>query len=212
MASHVAHEVRNSLVPLTLYLSLLRRHWAGQESSAAILDKIAAGFHAFGGYREATYSSSHRSGIRPGRCFAWSLCAEVCDALRNLNWPPRGFAPNRTACPTDRVGRPADMLRRRAALNLVLNALDAMPTGRTVGDRHGGSARPGTRDRDSGPGISDEDGHGCSNHLHHKSGGPGWTGHCRAHCAPTAVTFGTPTVQGGRPHLRAAVSHMEAAA
>ncbi len=26
MASHVAHEVRNSLMPLTLYLSLLRRH------------------------------------------------------------------------------------------------------------------------------------------------------------------------------------------
>ena len=28
MASHVAHEVRNSLVPITLYLSLLRRQLA----------------------------------------------------------------------------------------------------------------------------------------------------------------------------------------
>ena len=29
MASHVAHEVRNNLVPVTLYLGLLRRHVAG---------------------------------------------------------------------------------------------------------------------------------------------------------------------------------------
>ena len=27
MASHVAHEVRNNLVPVTLYLSMLRRHF-----------------------------------------------------------------------------------------------------------------------------------------------------------------------------------------
>src|SRR6478752_7593279 len=37
MASHVAHEVRNSLVPMKLYLSLLRRRIA-EDSSAGVLD------------------------------------------------------------------------------------------------------------------------------------------------------------------------------
>ena len=46
MASHVAHEVRNNLVPVTLYLSLLRRRIAGDPGSLEVLDKIAAGFTA----------------------------------------------------------------------------------------------------------------------------------------------------------------------
>ena len=46
MASHVAHEVRNNLVPATLYLSLLRRRVAGDAPSVDIVDKIAAGFTA----------------------------------------------------------------------------------------------------------------------------------------------------------------------
>src|SRR6478752_7776425 len=45
MASHVAHEVRNSLVPMKLYLSLLRRRIA-EDSSAGVLDKVMAGFTA----------------------------------------------------------------------------------------------------------------------------------------------------------------------
>ncbi len=44
MASHVAHEVRNSLVPVTLYVSLLRRRLAEDAASRDIVDKIAAGF------------------------------------------------------------------------------------------------------------------------------------------------------------------------
>src|SRR5512146_2781477 len=46
MASHVAHEVRNNLVPVTLYLSMLRRRLAGDEKNLDILDKITAGFTA----------------------------------------------------------------------------------------------------------------------------------------------------------------------
>src|SRR6202790_5150139 len=44
MASHVAHEVRNSLVPVTLYLSLLRRRLTDDDGSREIVEKIAAGF------------------------------------------------------------------------------------------------------------------------------------------------------------------------
>src|SRR5512146_659843 len=46
MASHVAHEVRNNLVPVTLYLSLLRRRLAGDAASRDILDKLTGGFTA----------------------------------------------------------------------------------------------------------------------------------------------------------------------
>src|SRR5271169_2266569 len=44
MASHVAHEVRNSLVPVTLYLSLLRRRLLEDPVARELLDKLAAGF------------------------------------------------------------------------------------------------------------------------------------------------------------------------
>src|SRR5215471_9130133 len=46
MASHVAHEVRNSLVPVTLYLSLLRRRLLEDPMSRELLDKLATGFTA----------------------------------------------------------------------------------------------------------------------------------------------------------------------
>ena len=46
MAAHVAHEVRNNLVPVTLYLSLLRRRILGDCENLNLLDKISAGFTA----------------------------------------------------------------------------------------------------------------------------------------------------------------------
>src|SRR3977135_2758538 len=46
MASHVAHEVRNSLVPMKLYLSLLKRRIDDDRGSVDVLDKVTAGFTA----------------------------------------------------------------------------------------------------------------------------------------------------------------------
>src|SRR5215471_3580581 len=46
MASHVAHEVRNSLVPVKLYLSLLRRRINDDHGSLDVLDKVMSGFTA----------------------------------------------------------------------------------------------------------------------------------------------------------------------
>ena len=46
MAAHVAHEVRNSLVPVSLYLSLLRRRLGVDAGSLDILTKVEAGFTA----------------------------------------------------------------------------------------------------------------------------------------------------------------------
>ena len=44
MASHVAHEVRNNLVPVTLYLSMIRRRFAGDAEGLDMLEKVNAGF------------------------------------------------------------------------------------------------------------------------------------------------------------------------
>src|ERR1044072_4736925 len=49
MASHVAHEVRNSLVPVALYMSLLRRRLADDAGSLDVLDKVAGGALPRGG-------------------------------------------------------------------------------------------------------------------------------------------------------------------
>ena len=43
MASHIAHEVRNNLVPVTLYLSLLRRRRKDDSGSLDILEKLEPG-------------------------------------------------------------------------------------------------------------------------------------------------------------------------
>src|SRR3990170_4193309 len=46
MASHIAHEVRNGLVPMKLYLNLLRRRLANDAPSLEIADKVGSGFAA----------------------------------------------------------------------------------------------------------------------------------------------------------------------
>src|SRR4029077_12699275 len=46
MASHVAHEVRNNLVPVTLYLSMLRRRIAEDCENTEVLDKVETGLRA----------------------------------------------------------------------------------------------------------------------------------------------------------------------
>ena len=46
LASHIAHEVRNSLMPMTLYSSLLRRRWSIDSESLETLDKIDSGLTA----------------------------------------------------------------------------------------------------------------------------------------------------------------------
>jgi signal transduction histidine kinase len=127
MASHVAHEVRNSLVPIRLYLSLLRRRIAGDAGSLDVLDNVSAGFTAL----EATVGDLlHFSSQRDPQHSTIAVAA-LLDELR------QSLAPQLEAqeicveidCPQNLRGTAdADMLRR-AVLNLVLNALDALPAG-----------------------------------------------------------------------------------
>lgn len=126
MASHVAHEVRNSLVPMTLYLSLLRRR-LDDRGDLEIMDKVESGFTAL----EATVSDllQFTSQHDPQR-----KTFEVYDLFQDIRGSlqpqltAQGIAteidvPQGLVLHADR-----DMIRR-AVLNLVLNALDVMPDG-----------------------------------------------------------------------------------
>ena len=155
MASHVAHEVRNNLVPVSLYMSLLRRRLSEDSGSLNILAKIEAGFTAL----EATVSdllsfTAHRQ-PQWQTFLVCDLVNEVCESLEpqleaqmidvDIDVPPN------TLLSADR-----EMIRR-AVLNLVLNAIDVMKDGGTLVitsyDRPRGFE---LEVADSGPGLSDE--------------------------------------------------------
>ena len=75
MASHVAHEVRNNLVPVSLYMSLLRRRLSEDSGSLDILAKDRGRVYRPGRDRErslkfhrpSSAAMANLSGRRPGR-------------------------------------------------------------------------------------------------------------------------------------------------
>jgi signal transduction histidine kinase len=127
MASHVAHEVRNSLVPMKLYLSLLRRRVGGDKGSLEVLDKVTGGFTAL----EATvgdllHFSSQHDPRRESVHVAW-LLEEVLQSLA-----PQLAAQQIRAeidCPRNLAASADGEMLRRAILNLLLNALDVLQEG-----------------------------------------------------------------------------------
>lgn len=155
MAAHVAHEVRNNLMPAALYLSLLRRRLSTDESSRQILDKVSASLTAL----DATVNDLLSfTAERAPQCRKFAVRDVVDDLLRAL-------APQLQAQRIDaRLHIPADHalwadreMLRKAALNLLLNSLDAMPDGGTL------SIASRLDDRqlevefaDSGPGLAPE--------------------------------------------------------
>ena len=152
MASHVAHEVRNNLVPVTLYLSMLRRRVSGDGESLEMLEKVSAGFRAMDVMvNDLLHFTSDRD-PQWVRFPLRGLVANVQSALApQLAAQKIRFELKVSPRHTLRADR--DMLRR-AVLNLVLNALDVMPGGGTltVGSS---AAADGTELHvaDSGPGL-----------------------------------------------------------
>jgi signal transduction histidine kinase len=155
IASHVAHEVRNSLVPVTLYMSLLRRRLSDDSGSCDILEKIASGFTAVD---SCVNDLLHFAADRDPR-WEWldmrRLLAELLDSLR-----PQLEAQHIQATidlPTPFHLRADREMLRRALLNLCLNAMDAMPDGGTLSIA--AYQAPGGIElevADTGPGLTDD--------------------------------------------------------
>jgi len=130
VAAHVAHEVRNSLVPVTLYLSLLRRRISDDSGSLGMLDKIESGFTAL---NVAINDLLHFTSEREPAFMSFVLSDLVEEVVCSL--APQLTAQGIEASLDIPAGWPVSADRemiRRATLNLVLNALDAMPDGGTL--------------------------------------------------------------------------------
>jgi signal transduction histidine kinase len=155
MASHVAHEVRNSLVPVTLYLSLLRRRLSEDPMNRDLLDKLAVGFTAL----DATVNDLlHFTGEREPQSRPMDVRTLVDDVLQSLapQFDAQGIDVTVDVPLGQRLWADHDMLRR-CVLNLTLNALDAMPDGgQLVVTSVAGPRGFELEIADSGPGLSDE--------------------------------------------------------
>ncbi len=127
MAAHIAHEVRNTLVPVSLYFSLLRRKIAGDRSSREILDKISTGFTAL----EVTVSDLlHFTADREAKLEPIAASEVVQTALDSLQpqLAAQGVNFHFNLAEADPLPIDSEMLRR-AIVNIVLNALDVLPNG-----------------------------------------------------------------------------------
>lgn len=127
MASHVAHEVRNNLVPVTLYLSLLRRRVAADPGSLDMLDKVRAGFMSLD---VMVNDLLHFTSDRDPQFHPCPLRKLVEDVQASLapQFEAQAIAFRLDVPAEHDIVADREMLRR-AVLNLVLNALDAMPEG-----------------------------------------------------------------------------------
>jgi signal transduction histidine kinase len=155
MASHVAHEVRNSLVPVTLYLSLLRRRLTDDSPSRDIVAKIEAGFSNL----ETTVNDLLQfTADRDPRWQPVELRKLVDDVLASLSpqLASQGIETVVEIPPRQIVTADRDMLRR-AILNLALNALDAMRDGgRLFLTTYSGPEGIELEIADTGPGLSEQ--------------------------------------------------------
>lgn len=127
MASHIAHEVRNNLVPVALYLSVLRRRVTGDAHCIDALDKVESGLQALDATVNDLLNFAAERDPRLAPVALRPLVEELCASLG-----PQ-FAAQSIELVTDisaelAVNADRDMLRR-AVLNVSLNALDAMPDG-----------------------------------------------------------------------------------
>src|SRR5437762_8766776 len=115
MASHVAHEVRNSLVPMKLYLSLLKRRIDDDRGSVDVLDKVTAGFTAL----EATVGDLlHFSSQRDPRRERVEVAALLHEVLQSLEPQLRAQDISADVCCPQGLSATADRdMPRRAVLN-----------------------------------------------------------------------------------------------
>ena len=161
MSAHVAHEIRNGLMPITLYLSQLERRLSGPTlhvetvRDLKLVDKIKAGL----GDVELTINDLlHFAGDRPPEkqptCLV-ELTKGVCSSIEeqfNAHDISVSFD-----VPEEAIAEVDPNMIRRCILNLLLNSVDAMSQGGELDI----SIKKHDRNYsisivDSGPGIDEE--------------------------------------------------------
>jgi signal transduction histidine kinase len=155
IASHVAHEVRNNLVPVSLYAGLLRRRLANDPGSLDVLARVEGGLTAldamvndmlhFTADREPNVSTVRLRELVEGVLDDLRPQLDAQDIQTTVDVPAA------TIVTADRESL------RRAVLNLVLNAVDAQPEGGEIvvtGVAGGDSVE--LEIADAGPGLSGE--------------------------------------------------------
>ncbi len=155
MASHVAHEVRNSLTPITLYLSLLRRSLVGDAKGLEVLGKTEAGFTALEATVNDLLAFSANRQPQASHFAVEDLVREVTDSVAP-QMDAQAVEVEIDVPPNTMLWADREMIRR-AVLNLVLNALDVMPEGgELIVTGCEGEAGFELEIADSGPGLSED--------------------------------------------------------
>jgi signal transduction histidine kinase len=136
MAGHVAHEVRNHLVPLTLYLSLLRRQLNGANentfplgslSGITLLDKVDANLTAM---RTMVQDLLNFTANRQPQWSEIQLQAVVLELFEEIQSQCEAQGIALASEVPDQANLSGDVEMLRSALrNLLLNAVDALPNG-----------------------------------------------------------------------------------
>lgn len=155
VASHVAHEVRNNLVPVALYLSVLRRRVANDVASIAALDKIESGFTSLDATVNDLLNFAAERDPQIARVPLRTLVADLQSSLAP-QLAAQAIEMSVQVSPRLMVAADRDMLRR-AILNIALNALDAMPGGGRLTVAAAEQADGVLIEiSDTGPGLSDD--------------------------------------------------------
>ncbi|QDU74413.1 Sporulation kinase E [Bremerella volcania] len=127
VASHIAHEVRNGLMPLTLYTGLLRRKVDGDPDTKRIVDKIESGLTVLNttvdDLLHFTADRQPNQAYVPTSRMIREICEDLTPQFQAQNVQVRLDLTEQEMLLADK-----DMLKR-AFLNLILNALDVMPSG-----------------------------------------------------------------------------------
>lgn len=155
IASHVAHEVRNNLVPVSLYVGLLRRRLTQDHAGLEVVEKIESGMTALDAMVHDLLNFTADREPQRVSLLLRNLVQELLDSLA----PQLAAQGIRTAVdvsPQLIIQADREALRR-AVLNLVLNSLDAMPDGGglTLTAVAGGGAVE-LEIADEGPGLTEE--------------------------------------------------------
>jgi signal transduction histidine kinase len=155
MAAHIAHEVRNTLVPVSLYVSLLKRKVAGNSECHGLVEKISGGFTAL----EATVNDLlHFTADRDARVEPLQPATMIHETLDSLGAQFQAQCVTIQESLEDQSIVELDReLLRRAILNISLNALDVLPKGGTLHvSSHAEQDYWRLEFADNGPGWSDE--------------------------------------------------------